>query len=68
MVRDLVLSVARVLDGEHLMHFGTKAPPPGEVQTGLPDTTRIDTLSPNRKFTELDKAVEQMVASAASAH
>ena len=24
MVRDLVLSVARVLDGEHLMHFGIK--------------------------------------------
>ena len=64
MVRDLVLAIARILGGEDLMHFGAKSTPLGEVQTGPPDTTRIDKLLPNRKFTDLDKAIAQMLASA----
>jgi nucleoside-diphosphate-sugar epimerase len=63
MVRDLVLAVARALGGEDLMRFGAKSTPPGEVQTGPPDTTRIERLLPNRKFTELPNAVAQMLAS-----
>ena len=63
MVRDLVLAVARILGGERLMHFGAKSAPPGEVQTGPADTTRIDALLPNRRFTDLDEAIAQMLAS-----
>ena len=63
MVRDLVLAVARILGGEHLMHFGAKSPPPGEVQTGAPDTARIDALLPNRTFTDLNEAIALMLAS-----
>jgi hypothetical protein len=33
------------------------------VQTGPPDTTRIDALLPNRTFTDLDEAIAQMLAS-----
>jgi nucleoside-diphosphate-sugar epimerase len=62
-VRDLVLAVARILGGEHLMHFGAKSAPPGEVQTGPADTTRIDALLPKRTFTDLDGAIAQMLAS-----
>ncbi len=63
-VKELVLAVAKALGGEHLMRFGAKTIPLGEVQTGPADPRRITALLPDRRFTPFEDAVRQTITAA----
>jgi dTDP-6-deoxy-L-talose 4-dehydrogenase (NAD+) len=62
-LRDFVLSVARILDGEALMHFGELPHRPTEMASLVADTHRLRNLLGNRHQTSLADGVRRMVVS-----
>jgi nucleoside-diphosphate-sugar epimerase len=61
-VREMALTAARSLHGEHLLDFGAVPIPTREVQTGPADLTRIRALLPNRRFTALADGIAATIA------
>lgn len=62
-LRDFVLSVARLLDGESLMHFGELEPRPTEMRSLVADTRRLRCLLGDRPRTALAEGVRRMALS-----
>lgn len=62
LLRDFVRSIAKLLDGEHLMEFGALPSRPTEMRSLVPDITRMHSLLGAGAATPLAEGVRRMVA------
>jgi len=67
-LRDLVLSVARFLGGETLMHFGELESRPTEMASLVADVQRLRNTLGDRHETPLSQGIQRMITQLVPAH